>query len=345
MYDQIKPLLFSFDPEKAHEYSVSALQTALAVPGVSHAIRSHFQLDNSRLRRTVFGIDFPNPVGLAAGFDKDGKLYGDMSALGFGFVEIGTVTPRPQKGNNHPRLFRLPHDNAIINRMGFNNSGVWSMVDKLKHRSDNPRVILGGNIGKNKDTLNEDAHKDYLVCFDALHDLVDYFVINVSSPNTPNLRALQEKEPLQKLLTLLQIENKKRSKPKPILLKIAPDLSWSQLDDVLDIATQTELAGLVATNTTLDRSLLRTDSNHLVTIGNGGVSGSPLTQKNTEIIKYLHKESLGKLPIIAVGGIMSPDDALAKLDAGAALVQLYSGLIYYGPSLILHINKAILARK
>ncbi|MEY4925854.1 MAG: hypothetical protein RI894_290, partial [Bacteroidota bacterium] len=279
MYEQLKPLLFSIDPEKAHHFSTGALQTALAIPGLSHAIKGHFRTDDARLRRTVFGIDFPNPVGLAAGFDKDGKLYGDMAALGFGFVEIGTVTPRPQKGNNHPRLFRLPDDGAIINRMGFNNAGVWAMVDKLKYRTDQPRIILGGNIGKNKDTFNEDAHKDYLLCFDALHDFVDYFVINVSSPNTPNLRSLQDKEPLAKLLGILQLENQKRAKPKPILLKIAPDLSWSQLDDVLEVAEQTQLAGLVATNTTLDRTLLRTDTNHLVTIGNGGVSGAPLTQR------------------------------------------------------------------
>jgi dihydroorotate dehydrogenase len=344
VYQYFKPFLFSLDPETAHHLSVDALEAALWVPGVSHGLRNYFGTPAPALQRTVFGINFPNPIGLAAGFDKDGKHYSTMSALGFGFVEIGTVTPRPQSGNGKPRLFRLPDDGALINRMGFNNDGVWAMVDRLRHRRDRPRVILGGNIGKNKDTQNADAHKDYLVCFDALFDFVDYFVVNVSSPNTPNLRDLQEKEPLTNLLTLLQIENKKRAAPKPILLKIAPDLTDTQLDDILDIAAATDLAGIVASNTTLDRSTLRSDQNHLVTIGNGGLSGAPLTKRSTEIIRYLHKKSLGKLPIIAVGGIMTPADALEKLDAGASLIQLYSGLVYYGPSLVRDINKAILQR-
>ena len=344
MYQYFKPLLFSLDPETAHHLSVDTLKAALWLPGIGYGIRRYFGTPAPVLRRTVFGIDFPNPVGLAAGFDKDGKNYGTMSALGFGFVEIGTVTPRPQNGNSHPRLFRLPDDAALINRMGFNNDGVWAMVDRLRHRTDQPRVIIGGNIGKNKDTPNEEAHKDYLVCFDALFDFVDYFVVNVSSPNTPNLRALQEKEPLTQLLTQLQAENKKRAAPKPILLKIAPDLTDTQLDDILEIAAATDLAGIVASNTTLDRRSLRSDTNHLVTIGNGGLSGAPLTKRSTEIIRYLHKKSLGKLPLIAVGGIMTPADALEKLDAGASLIQLYSGLVYYGPNLVRDINAALVQR-
>jgi dihydroorotate dehydrogenase len=344
VYQYIKPILFRLDPETAHSLTLDTLHTALAIPGVNQGVERYFSAHDPRLKRTVFGIDFPNPVGLAAGFDKDGRHYEAMSQLGFGFVEIGTVTPRPQNGNGKPRLFRLPHDTALINRMGFNNDGVWAMVGRLKERRDNPRIILGGNIGKNKDTPNEEAYKDYLVCFDALFDYVDYFVVNVSSPNTPNLRALQEKEPLTQLLKLLQEENKKRSTPKPILLKIAPDLTNYQLDDILDIVETTRIAGIVATNTTLDRTTLQTDQNHLVTIGNGGLSGSPLTKRNTEIVRHLHKQSLGKIPIIAVGGIMTPADAVEKLEAGASLIQLYSGLVFYGPSLIKDINAAILER-
>ena len=344
MYQYLKPLLFRLDPETAHSLTVDTLHTSLAIPGISHGVAQYFATPDPRLQRTVFGINFPNPVGLAAGFDKDGRHFQAMSPLGFGFIEIGTVTPRPQKGNGKPRLFRLPDDTALINRMGFNNDGVWAMVNRLKERSDKPRMILGGNIGKNKNTPNEEAYKDYLVCFDALFDFVDYFVVNVSSPNTPNLRALQDKAPLTHLLQLLQLENSKRSAPKPILLKIAPDLTDTQLDDILDIVETTKIAGIVATNTTLDRATLQTDKNHLVTIGNGGLSGAPLTQRNTEIVRHLHRQSLGKVPIIAVGGIMSPADALAKLDAGAALVQLYSGLVFYGPSLVKDINTAILAR-
>jgi dihydroorotate dehydrogenase len=344
LYQYLKPLLFRLDPETAHSLTLDTLHTSLAIPGISHGVERYFATPDTRLKRTVFGIDFPNPVGLAAGFDKDGRHYQAMAPLGFGFIEIGTVTPRPQDGNGKPRLFRLPDDTALINRMGFNNDGVWSMVNRLKERNDSPRIILGGNIGKNKNTPNEEAYKDYLVCFDALFDYVDYFVVNVSSPNTPNLRALQEKEPLMQLLNLLQMENKKHAKPKPILLKIAPDLTNTQLDDILDIVETTKIAGIVATNTTLDRSTLQTDQNHLVTIGNGGLSGSPLTKRNTEIVRHLHRQSLGKVPIIAVGGIMSPADALEKLDAGASLIQLYSGLVFYGPNLVKDINEAILAR-
>ena len=341
MYQSLKPLLFSLDPEQAHQLTVSALQTAMRVPGVSHLIRKNYRTDDVRLRRTVFGIDFPNPVGLAAGFDKDGKHYNELSALGFGFVEIGTVTPRPQGGNPQPRLFRLPQDGALINRMGFNNNGVWSLVDKLK---DDPhrKLIIGGNIGKNKNTLNEDAYRDYLVCFDALFDYVDYFVVNVSSPNTPGLRELQDKAPLLHLLSLLQNDNQKRGKPKPILLKIAPDLTNAQLDEVLEIVNETAIAGIVATNTTLDRRTLQTPPDSLTVVGAGGLSGAPLTSRSTEIIRYLHQKSLGKTPIIGVGGIMTPDDAVAKLQAGASLVQVYSGLVYYGPTLVRDINKRIL---
>jgi dihydroorotate dehydrogenase len=344
LYHYLKPLLFNLDPETAHSLTLDTLHTALAIPGVNQGFERYFAVDDARLKRTVFGIDFPNPVGLAAGFDKDGRHYEAMSQLGFGFIEIGTVTPRPQKGNGRPRLFRLPQDTALINRMGFNNDGVWAMAGRLKERDPKSKIILGGNIGKNKDTPNEEAYKDYLVCFDALFAHVDYFVVNVSSPNTPNLRALQEKEPLMQLLHLLQAENNKHAKPKPILLKIAPDLTDSQLDDIVDIVETTKIAGVVASNTTLDRSALQTDQNHLVTIGNGGLSGSPLRTRSTEIVRHLHRQSLGKIPIIAVGGIMNPADAVEKLEAGASLIQLYSGLVYYGPSLIKDCNAAILNR-
>jgi dihydroorotate dehydrogenase len=279
-------------------------------------------------------------VGLAAGFDKDGKYYSDMAALGFGFIEIGTVTPRPQDGNPAPRLFRLPDDHALINRMGFNNDGVAAMVKRLQQ----PRpagLIIGGNIGKNKDTSNEKAHEDYLICFEALFDYVDYFVVNVSSPNTPNLRELQEKEPLTKLLQILQNKNQEKKHPKPILLKIAPDLTNEQLLDIIDIIKTTKTAGIIATNTTVSRENLRTPDSQITDIGAGGLSGAPLTERSTEVIRFLYQHSQGSIPIIAVGGIKSATDAKEKLAAGAVLVQLYTGLIYEGPSLVKRILKEL----
>ena len=290
-----------------------------------------------QLEREVFGIRFPNPVGLAAGFDKDAKLVNPLATMGFGFIEIGTVTPRPQAGNPKPRLFRLPIDRALINRMGFNNDGVEAAVDRL--RRDNPQCIVGGNIGKNKLTPNEEAYQDYLICFEALYPWVNYFVINVSSPNTPGLRDLQEKEPLKQLIQKLQRANHDKTESKPILLKVAPDLTTSQLDDIIEIVIETGIAGVVATNTTTDRSSLRTAEQRISEIGAGGLSGKPLNKRSTEIIRYLHEKSNGAFPIVGVGGIESAQDVLEKLEAGASLVQVYTGFIYEGPAMIRKINK------
>ncbi len=291
------------------------------------------------LETEVFGIKFPNPVGLAAGFDKDAKLVDPLSELGFGFVEIGTVTPKPQPGNEKPRLFRLKKDKAIINRMGFNNEGVAAAVARLKKKKKN--IIIGGNIGKNKVTPNEKALDDYMICYQALKDIVDYFVVNVSSPNTPGLRDLQEKGPLLEILASLQKENKLQPSPKPILLKIAPDLTEGQLDDIVDIVKESGIAGIICTNTTISREGLKTDSSIVEKIGNGGLSGKPLIDHSTEVIRYINEKSGGSIKIIGVGGIMSADDALRKLEAGASLVQIYTGFIYEGPALIRDINRAI----
>ena len=336
----LKPLLFLLSPEKAHGVTVSALRFLLAIPGIGALIRWNFRKQHPGLEREVFGLRFPNPVGLAAGFDKDGKYFSAMFALGFGFIEIGTVTPKGQAGNPQPRLFRLPQDHALINRMGFNNEGVEALVSRLKKRRST-NLIIGGNIGKNKDTPNERAAEDYLICFDRLFPYVDYFVVNVSSPNTPNLRALQEKEPLMQLLSTLMARNETHDRPKPILLKIAPDLSESQLDDILEIAKATRLSGIIATNTTIYREDLTTPADQVRQIGAGGLSGKPVKDRSTAVIRYLARESGGTLPIIGVGGIETPEDALEKLDAGAALVQVYSGLVYAGPGLVKAINKAV----
>ncbi len=290
------------------------------------------------------GIDFPNPIGLAAGFDKDAKLYSELSALGFGFIEVGTITPKPQPGNDKPRLFRLPKDSAIINRMGFNNHGVEQMVINLK--KNNSRVIIGGNIGKNKNTPNEDAVKDYIICFESLFNVVDYFVVNVSSPNTPGLRALQEKEPLLKILNALQILNNQLAieyskKRKPVLLKIAPDLTNEQLDEIVEVLHDSGLDGVIATNTTISRENLNSDAQEIARIGAGGLSGKPLAKRSTEVIKYLAERSDKKFIIIGVGGIHSETDAIEKLNAGADLIQLYTGFIYEGPALIQRIKKRL----
>jgi len=288
------------------------------------------------------GLHFDNPVGLAAGFDKDGKFFHSMAALGFGFIELGTVTPKGQGGNPQPRLFRLPKDEGLINRMGFNNDGVGLLVERLKKKGKPRNVIVGGNIGKNKVTPNEKAADDYLYCFEALFPWVDYFVVNVSSPNTPNLRALQDKEPLTKLLSLLMVENNKKEAPKPILLKIAPDLTEGQLDDILQIVKDTGIDGIIATNTTISRKGLNESPKKIEAIGNGGLSGKPVRDRSTEVIKYLYEKSGEELFIIGVGGIVKPEDAMEKLEAGASLVQVYSGLVYEGPMMIRRINKAIL---
>lgn len=299
-------------------------------------------MEDEALKREVFGITFKNPVGLAAGFDKNGKMYNDMAYCGFGFIEIGTVTPKAQHGNEKPRLFRLKADEAIINRMGFNNLGVEEVVHNLQKRKT--KVIIGGNIGKNKVTLNENATGDYLAAFNYLHSYVDYFVVNVSSPNTPNLRELQEKEPLTQLLQTLKDENATKAVQKPILLKIAPDLTNEQLDDIIEIIQTVKIDGVIASNTTISRDNLKTDKRIVEEIGAGGVSGKPVKARSTEVIRYLSEKSNKSFPIIGVGGIHSAADALEKLDAGASLVQIYTGFIYEGPGLIKKINQAIIER-
>lgn len=337
----IKPLFFLFSPETAHNLSFSLLRITLKLPGMPQLFRKLFVVDDIRLRRTVFGIEFPNPVGLAAGFDKDATLYNELACLGFGFVEIGTVTPKGQPGNEKPRLFRLPNDSALINRMGFNNHGVVEAAKRLKERRS--KIVIGGNIGKNKNTPNEDAIADYVIGLETLHPVVDYFVVNVSSPNTPNLRALQEKEPLKALLNELMLRNRTTGAPRPLLLKIAPDLTNEQLDDIVEIVLETKIDGVIATNTTVSREGLRTSAEEVEVIGAGGLSGLPVRQKSTEVIRYLHTKSKGAFPIIGVGGIGSAKDAQEKLDAGASLVQVYTGFIYEGPSIVSKINRGLLS--
>ena len=338
MYKQlIRPILFWFDPEKVHYFTFSLIRFLSKIPGISSLFRVIYEVNDPRLEREVFGLKFKNPVGLAAGFDKDAKLYNELSNFGFGFIEIGTLTPKGQEGNPKKRVFRLKEDSAILNRMGFNNGGVQEAVERLK---SNTSVLIGGNIGKNKLTPNELATSDYEICFDALYDYVDYFVVNVSSPNTPNLRELQEKEPLKQLLQTLQNKNLARPKQKPILLKIAPDLTNEQLIDIIEIVTATKIAGVIATNTTISREGLQSE-NKLET---GGLSGKPLTKRATEVIRFLAEKSNRSFPIIGVGGIHSPEDAIEKLEAGASLIQLYTGFIYEGPALIKKINKAILEK-
>lgn len=361
MYQLLKPLLFRLAPEKAHHLTVRGLAATLATPGVGAAFCATYQLEDPKLERTVFHLPFSNPVGLAAGFDKDGKYYKNMGSLGFGFLELGTVTPWPQSGNPRPRLFRLPQDRALINRMGFNNEGVGALAKRLLRDGRPGNIILGGNIGKNKTTPNEEAVDDYVQCFERLFSLVDYFVVNVSSPNTPNLRALQDKEPLTALLSTLQNLNVKLARPtaavvgmlgkpgelwaeKPILLKIAPDLTDGQLDDILGIVKDTGIAGIIATNTSVARELLTTDKAKVVAIGKGGLSGAPVRERSTEVIRYLWENSGKTLDIIGVGGIDSPASALEKLDAGAKLIQVYSGLVYAGPGLVRDIKRAVLGR-
>jgi dihydroorotate dehydrogenase len=340
----IKPLLFRFDPERVHHFVFGLLKRAMKIPGVRAVVRSTHRLDAPELKRTVAGLEFPNPVGLAAGFDKDALLYRELADLGFGFVEIGTVTPRPQPGNPRPRLFRLPADEALINRMGFNNAGAEAAARRLGDRR--PGLLIGGNIGKNKDTPNEQAVQDYLLCLDTLYAVVDYFVVNVSSPNTPGLRALQEKEPLLAILRQLMERSRTLAKgmtPRPVFLKIAPDLTPEQLDDIVSVVLEAGLAGIIATNTTLYRNGLHTDPTTIESIGAGGLSGKPLREKSTRVIRYLAERSGGRFAIIGAGGIHSPEDALEKLGAGADLVQLYTGFIYEGPGLVKRILRRLLA--
>ena len=333
----LKPFFFSLDPEKAHHFVVGAMKIFSPIFYLRKSFYD-FKINGKNhpsLEKEVFGIKFPNPVGLAAGFDKNAEIFKQMSSLGFGFIEIGTVTPVAQDGNPKKRIFRLVNDNAIINRLGFNNDGVDKITDRLRKKGN---IIIGGNIGKNKVTPNEKAKDDYLICFKALYDNVDYFAVNVSSPNTPNLRALQDKEPLSHLLTTLKSLNNKKSNPKPILLKIAPDLIDTQLDDIIDIVISTKIDGVIATNTTLSREGLKS-KNKLQT---GGLSGKPLNRRSTEVIRYLRSKSNNAFPIIGVGGIHSAEDALEKIEAGASLVQLYTGFVYEGPAVIKRINKLLL---
>ena len=337
----IRPFLFRKQPEDAHNATFGMLKLINNL-GLGFLLKWMYAYQNPKLEREVFGIKFPNPVGLAAGLDKDAEVSDMLGNIGFGFVEIGTVTPKAQPGNPKPRAFRLVNDEGLINRMGFNNSGVEACVEQLKKRKS--KVIIGGNIGKNKVTPNEDAILDYEKGFEALFDHVDYFVVNVSSPNTPNLRELQDKEPLTKLLMRLMELNTQKSIPKPILLKIAPDLTNEQLDDIVDILIETKIAGLVATNTTISRSNLSYDSEFIEEIGNGGLSGKPVKDRSTEVIRYISKKSKGQFPIIGVGGIHSAEDAIEKLEAGASLIQIYTGFIYEGPGLVKEINKELVKK-
>ncbi|MES2429018.1 MAG: quinone-dependent dihydroorotate dehydrogenase [Bacteroidota bacterium] len=345
MYSLIKPILFKFDPENIHYFVTRNLKRVNRFPGGAALSRAVWDIKDHRLQKEVFGLKFINPVGLAAGFDKNAEVISELANMGFGFIEVGTVTPLPQPGNPKPRMFRSPADKAIINRMGFNNLGVDVVAERIaayrkKASPSQKGLLIGGNIGKNKNTPNEDAVSDYIKCFDRLFDVVDYFVVNVSSPNTPGLRELQEKEPLMALLNTLQQRNNKNGISKPILLKIAPDLTNEQLDDIVEIVQQTKIAGVIATNTTIDKSSLSIEK---LKEEAGGLSGAPLTKRSTEVIRYLADKSNRSFPIIGVGGIHSEEDALEKLDAGASLIQLYTGFIYEGPGLIKRINKKILS--
>lgn len=340
MYSIIRKLLFKIDAEKVHHLVMKNLTLLCSVGIFRQLFKALFVVKDPSLEKTIWGITFPNPIGLAAGFDKDAKYTDSLACLGFGFIEIGTVTPRAQPGNPKPRLFRLPADQALINRMGFNNHGAENAANNLKKRKQ--PIIIGGNIGKNKDTPNEDATSDYEKSFLELYPYVDYFVVNVSSPNTPGLRALQDKEPLTELLRRLQNLNRNSRAGKPILLKIAPDLTNEQLDDIVDIVKTTGIHGIVATNTTISRQGLNTPAEEVSKLEPGGLSGKPLRIRATEVIRYIHSKSEGKIPIIASGGIFTAEDAKEKLNAGASLVQVYTGFIYEGPAIASNICKGLL---
>lgn len=341
MYKIFRSLLFLLPAEKAHYFAMDTFQLLLKIPGFPLLIKKLF---NPSVKASesieLFGLKFPNRIGLAAGFDKDARFIHALKHLGFGFLEIGTVTPKAQAGNPKPRLFRLSADQALINRMGFNNQGVDKAVERLKNRPEN--LIIGGNIGKNKVTPNDRAVEDYKVAFTKLFPYVDYFTVNVSSPNTPGLRELQDKKPLLHILNELQKINQKEANPKPVLLKIAPDLNESQLNDIIDIVKESKINGVIATNTTIERKHLKTDKTQLEAIGNGGLSGAPVKEKSTEVIRYLAEKSNGEFPIIAAGGIMNANDAQEKIDAGASLVQVYTGFVYQGPGFVKQLRKALL---
>ena len=339
MYNLLRNILFNFDAEGVHHFSMNLLKNVGNISFANHIISKGFSLEHPSLERDLFGLKFKNPVGLGAGFDKNAVFIKELEMLGFGFIEIGTVTPKPQPGNDAPRLFRLPKDKALINRMGFNNNGVKAVAARL--RITDRKVIIGGNIGKNKLTPNEDAWKDYETCFNELFDCVDYFVVNVSSPNTPGLRELQERSSLEKILGHLQTINQGKRKPKPLLLKIAPDLTETQLDEIISLAKEVELDGFVATNTTINREGLHTGKEKIEAIGAGGLSGAPLRERSTEIVSYISKATGGTIPVIASGGIFTGHDAAEKLDAGASLVQVWTGFVYEGPGIVKNICKAL----
>ena len=346
LYSLIRNALFLLPPEEAHYTTMNLLKKACSIPSAREQLFKTFSLQHPSLAKELFGLHFKNPIGLGAGFDKNARYLTELEALGFGFVEIGTVTPKPQKGNEKPRLFRLLRDKALINRMGFNNDGVEVIAQRLKQwrinnatKKSKGSLLVGGNIGKNKATPNEDAWKDYTTCFNALHPYVDFFIVNVSSPNTPGLRALQEKDALQKILTHLQEQNTPYEVRRPILLKIAPDLTNTQLDDVISLAKEIQLDGLVASNTTIERKGLQTSSAELESIGAGGLSGIPLRQRATEVVRYLHEQTGGSIPIIGSGGIFTGADAKEKLDAGASLVEVWTGFVYEGPYIVKNICK------
>lgn len=341
MYQTVRNILFFFDAEKVHYFSMNMLRFLCSISFVKKILKNKFT-PKGNFSKEVFGITFPNPVGLAAGFDKNAKYLNELEALGFGFVETGTVTPLPQQGNPKPRLFRLPKDKAIINRMGFNNEGAKAAAIRIKNyklKTKNSKLIIGGNIGKNKLTPNEDAWKDYEICFNELHDAVDYFVVNVSSPNTPGLRDLQQKGSLKKILTRLQEINKTKEKQKPLLLKIAPDLNQNDLDDVIDLAMEIKLDGLVAANTTISRKNLITSEKEITEIGAGGLSGKPLREESTRILNYIHQKTKGSIPIISSGGIFTAQDAKEKFENGASFIQVWTGFIYEGPGIVKKILK------
>lgn len=337
MYQLLRNILFWFDAEEVHYFSMNMLSFFCKFPFIKNYLKKTFTPNGKRFSKEVLGITFSNPVGLAAGFDKNARYLNELEALGFGFVEIGTVTPLPQDGNPKPRLFRLPKDKALINRMGFNNDGAEVAAERIREyrlKNKNSRLIIGGNIGKNKITPNEDAWKDYEKCFNELHDVVDYFVVNVSSPNTPGLRDLQQKDVLRKILTNLQQINKTKNIQKPLLLKISPDLNQNDLDDIIDLAMEIKLDGLVAANTTISRKNLITPEKEITEIGDGGLSGKPLREESTKIISYIHKQTKQTIPIIGSGGIFSANDAKEKFQNGASLIQVWTGFIYEGPGIV-----------
>jgi dihydroorotate dehydrogenase len=346
MYKLLRNILFLFDPERVHYFSMNVLRLLCRIGVLKRIIEKKYQPEDNLTK--AFGLIFKNPVGLAAGFDKNAKYLSELETLGFGFIEIGTVTPLSQKGNEKPRLFRLPKDDALINRMGFNNDGVKLVAERLRKwkslrlKTDNRQLLIGGNIGKNKLTPNEDAWKDYEICFKELFDCVDYFVVNVSSPNTPGLRELQQKDSLRKILTNLQNLNRVKGPGlKPILLKISPDLTLAEIDDIIGLAMEIKLDGIIAANTTTDRKNLSTSRTSLNKIGDGGLSGKPLQKASTNLVRYITTKTNDHLPIIASGGIFNAANALEKINAGAILLQVWTGFIYEGPGIAKNICRGL----